>query len=192
MSIHSRFRLAAKNVWMQEVWGGLPTPVSQKLWRPLSLYSSYAYTCWHVWPGDSWRHHLSCISRVRTTSRTHCLPNISLRLSRSCNRHTSRYPRSVLLPLCDPHWADVLELALAGNIDTNKLIDVLGRFGCKEIPTTDMLVRLVRQIAQYEFVSKPMAPLSAISSGVPENHRACWWEKTINELYQLYVPLSCS
>lgn len=72
------------------------------------------------------------------------------------------------------------------------LIDTLSCFGCRESPTPKNLRRLLKTIAQHEFLVKPMAGLQAIHSGVPEAHKGFWSKYTVEELLQLYLELNAS
>jgi len=69
---------------------------------------------------------------------------------------------------------------------TDRLIDILSRFGCRKMPTPSILQSMVIQAERYEFCVKPAAALSLLHSGVPPIHRSFWKGKTVNDIYTLH------
>ena len=69
---------------------------------------------------------------------------------------------------------------------TDRLIDVLSRFGCRKMPTPSTLHGMIIQAARYEFCVKPAAALSLLHSGVPPVHQSFWKEKSASDIYALH------
>ena len=53
----------------------------------------------------------------------------------------------------------------------NSLIDVLARFGCREIHTKETIRTLLIRISHYELLSKPLAAVTLMNSGIPSAHK---------------------
>ena len=70
----------------------------------------------------------------------------------------------------------------------NNLINVLARFGCREIPTNGTIRALLIRISHYELVSKPLAAVALMNSGITD-----WWQrKSVEELYEVYMALTAT
>lgn len=69
-------------------------------------------------------------------------------------------------------------------------INVLSRFGCREIPTPSNLSHLLYTLAQHQFRSRPFAALSLMNSGVPEKHKAFWQNMEVNEFCRVCEALT--
>ena len=72
------------------------------------------------------------------------------------------------------------------------LIDLLSRFGCREMPTPQNLSQLLKNIARHEFLVKPLAGLYALHSGVPEAHKGFWSMFSVQDLFELYLRLNAT
>lgn len=72
------------------------------------------------------------------------------------------------------------------------LIDVLARFGCREIPTNETIRTLLIRISQYELLSKPLAAITLMNSGIPCVHKVWWQRKSVDELYEVYIALTAT
>lgn len=72
------------------------------------------------------------------------------------------------------------------------LIDVLARFGCREIPTNETIRTLLIRISQYELLSKPLAAITLMNSGIPCVHKVWWQRKSVDELYKVYIALTAT
>ena len=81
--------------------------------------------------------------------------------------------------------------ALKCNVTRNKfpqdiqstLLDVLSRFGCRQLPTPDNLLSIIERVAEYEFLVKPAAAISLVNSGIPNSHKQFWMNNSITEIY---------
>ena len=67
-----------------------------------------------------------------------------------------------------------------------KLIDILSRMECREMPNPGNLKQLIVQVAKHEFVTKPLGALYAFYSGVPVTHHPFWNGISVGELYSWY------
>ena len=73
-----------------------------------------------------------------------------------------------------------------------KLIQVLARFNCREIPTNETIKKVIINISRYEFLSKPLAATTLMNSGIPVAHKVFWEGKTVDELYKIYIALTAT
>ena len=69
---------------------------------------------------------------------------------------------------------------------TTSLISILNPFGCKHRPTPQNIQSLVVQIARHEFLTKPLAALNSLHSGVPVCHAGFWNSFSVNRLFRLH------
>ena len=67
-----------------------------------------------------------------------------------------------------------------------KLISVFSQFSCRQRPTPQNLRDVIVQMAQHEFLTKPLAALSGLHSGVPVVHFGFWNQFSIDRLFKLY------
>ena len=58
-----------------------------------------------------------------------------------------------------------------------ELTNILGVFGCRQLPSPSSLPYLVKQVARYQFLIRPAASIAMINSGVPPSHREFWRKK---------------
>ena len=72
------------------------------------------------------------------------------------------------------------------------VINVLSRFGCRDVPTPSNLPHLLYTLAQHYFVSRPFASLSLMNGGVPEKHKPFWQTMEIDELCRTCESLSAN
>ena len=73
-----------------------------------------------------------------------------------------------------------------------KLVTVLGRFGCREVPTHDSLRQMVINVARYQFLVKPLAAVAQMNCGIPAVHAAFWRTLSVERLFSLYLALTAS
>ncbi len=71
----------------------------------------------------------------------------------------------------------------------SRLMTFFSRFECRQLPTASNLPVLLDQVARYEFLIRPMAPISMIHQGIPEVHRRFWDGVTVESLYLLYQAM---
>ena len=69
------------------------------------------------------------------------------------------------------------------------VISILSQLVCREIPTSEKLANLIEGIAQFEFCCKPVAAMSMINSGIPQQHREFWKGLGVNGINKLYNSL---
>ena len=51
-----------------------------------------------------------------------------------------------------------------------RLSSILSRFGCRNLPTSQLLRHQIIQVARYEYLIKPSAVIQAIAAGIPSSH----------------------
>ena len=73
-----------------------------------------------------------------------------------------------------------------------RIASILGRFGCRQLPTAKNVRQLVIQVARFEFITKPMATLQAMSAGIPLSHREFWRKVSVQQLYDIYLASAAS
>ena len=73
-----------------------------------------------------------------------------------------------------------------------KLIDLLSRLGCREIPSPSNINRLVVSIARHIFLGKPLGALYALNSGVPKPYHAFFQQLCIEKMFDLYKALNAT
>ena len=72
------------------------------------------------------------------------------------------------------------------------LSNFMSFYHCREIPKPESLKRVVLQIVQCVYQTKPTAAIAAMNSGIPSIHKPFWEEMTLTELYNIYNSLSAS
>lgn len=73
-----------------------------------------------------------------------------------------------------------------------KLINMLSRLGCTEIPSPSTLKRIMLSVARHQLISKPLGALFTMRSGVPITYHSFLKEFSIEELFRLYKCLNAS
>ena len=74
----------------------------------------------------------------------------------------------------------------------SELVNILTRFGCRQIPTPQNLRTLVEQAARCEFCIKPAAALVLVHSGIPNTHKDFWQSRSASDVRALYYGFSVS
>ena len=75
---------------------------------------------------------------------------------------------------------------------TTRLVGLLSRFQCRDIPTPSQLRSLLIQVARFEFEVKPMTAVNSINSGIPKEHKHFWKVMSVRMLYDIYEMLTAS
>lgn len=73
-----------------------------------------------------------------------------------------------------------------------KVISVLSRFGCREVPTPFNLESLLCSLAKHQFRSQPFAALCALNAGVPEEHKSFWQAMGVERLQTIFDALTAN
>ena len=73
-----------------------------------------------------------------------------------------------------------------------KIINILDRFGSRKAPKPDNLKQLLTEAAEFEFLRKPLAGISCINAGVPQQELPFWKKFTVEELYTVYQCLTAT
>lgn len=76
--------------------------------------------------------------------------------------------------------------------EQRRLVSILSRFGCRQLPTSQSLRHQMIQAAHYEYLVKPSAALQAISAGIPSSHRCFWRKMPIPEFCEVFHALAAS
>lgn len=74
----------------------------------------------------------------------------------------------------------------------SQLVSIFGRYSCRQIPNPQNIQCLILQVAQHEFMTKPLRALNYLHSGVPIVHLAFWKRFSIEKLFALYNALKAS
>ena len=114
---------------------------------------------------------------------------------------TAAVPENYLLetfPDClSDHEREILKEAIgcssqfSENMKT-KVIGVLSKFGCREVPTRTNIKDVIVKVAKYEFVVKPLAAICEIHSGIPPEHVSFWKTQSVSHLRQLYFAMAAT
>ena len=78
------------------------------------------------------------------------------------------------------------------NDQKSKVISILSKFECSEIPTPFNLKALLISVAKYLFLVKPLGLLYAMRSGVPKIYNGFWEEFTVAEMFNFYRFLNAT
>ena len=97
-----------------------------------------------------------------------------------------------LTPLDAATIKEALQLSMFPEALKIKLIGILSRYGCRKIPTPEILKQQLVQIAKYQFLMKPMAAITTIRSGIPPSELSFWQSMSIEDFYSLYLVLSAT
>ena len=71
-----------------------------------------------------------------------------------------------------------------------KVLNILSRFGCRQLPTPANLTGCIEDIAQYEFITKPATAIFSIHSGIPKSHQEFWNKQSISTISKMYNNLT--
>lgn len=61
----------------------------------------------------------------------------------------------------------------------SSVINIISRFGCRDIPTPDNLKRILSSLAQHQFKSRPFAAITTMNSAIPEKHNVLHWQPAL-------------
>ena len=74
----------------------------------------------------------------------------------------------------------------------SKVINILSRFGCRDMPTPRNLGKLLASLAKHLFKSQPFAAISSMNEGIPDEHRPFWQAICVEKLYQVFSAMTAS
>ena len=77
--------------------------------------------------------------------------------------------------------AEALEAKEFSGAMRDGLVNILSRFGCRDMPTPQNLKNQLFSLAQHQFRSQPFAAISMMNSGIPEKHRPFWQSMSDDE-----------
>ena len=78
------------------------------------------------------------------------------------------------------------------NDQKTKVISILSKLECSEIPTPYNLKALLISVAKFQFLVKPLGLLYAMRSGFPKIYNGFWEEFTIEEMFKFYTLLNAT
>ena len=89
---------------------------------------------------------------------------------------------------------EALESSTAFSKDLkNKLIAVLSRYGSRVAPTNSLQLRAqLSDVAKYAFLTKPMAAINGMHSGISSEEKLFWRKFSIDELHSMYMYMSAT
>ena len=70
------------------------------------------------------------------------------------------------------------------------LMSILGRMGCRKIPTPGQIKKLITDVAHYELCIKPSSAMHSLRAGVPAEYYPFWKDFSVQKLYGLYKALN--
>ena len=74
-----------------------------------------------------------------------------------------------------------------------KIVAILSRYGSRVCPSTSANLRVqLLDVGKYEFLIKPMAAISSIHGGIPDEEKLFWRNFSLDELHSLYLSLSAT
>ena len=73
-----------------------------------------------------------------------------------------------------------------------KLVNLMSRYGCREVPKPENIRWLIIEISRHEFTVKPVGAIHAMNSGLPRIHQRFWDEYSVEKLYTLYKSLTAN
>ena len=74
----------------------------------------------------------------------------------------------------------------------SKVLSILSRLGCTEIPKPSNIRELIMKIAKHLFLVKPLGNIFALRSGVPTCYLPYFRKFSVEKLYQLYEALNAT
>ncbi len=74
----------------------------------------------------------------------------------------------------------------------DKVIDVLSRFGCTDIPTPSNIRKLIIDLARHHLLGRPLGVLYTLHSGIPTVYHGFLNKFSVIELFELYKVLNAT
>ena len=138
---------------------------------------------------------LTWLPSIWISSCPHALPSlVSMLLGTS-----TFIPSEVMVESFTEYISEVERLKLKAALSTSlplsssmveDHIDILSKFGCRQVPNCSNLSKLIEEVARYEFCVKPAAALSLIHSGIPQNHQQFWQKKGALDIHDLFYAMT--
>ena len=72
------------------------------------------------------------------------------------------------------------------------LVSTMSRYSCRKVPKPKNVKTMILQASSYTFIIQPTAALTAIHSGVPQQHLSFWRGLGVMGLYSIYGAQSVS
>ena len=74
----------------------------------------------------------------------------------------------------------------------SKVINIVSKFECSEIPAPSNLKVILLHVAKFQFLVKPLGLLYAMRSGLPIVYHGFWEEFTIEKMFDFYRSLNAT
>ena len=75
---------------------------------------------------------------------------------------------------------------------SEKLVSILSRHGCLEVPKPDNLKAIVTEVSRCKFTTKVLGATYAMNSGLSEDDKCFWAQHSVTDLYSVYKSLEVS
>ena len=75
---------------------------------------------------------------------------------------------------------------------SEKLVSILSRHGCLEVPKPDNRKAIVTEVAQCKFTTKVLGATYAMNSGLSKDDKCFWAQHSVADLYSVYKSLEVS
>ena len=69
----------------------------------------------------------------------------------------------------------------------SSLMILLGKYGCRQVPSPENIKSLVTKVARHTSVVKPLASLYAMFGGIAAEHKGFWKDVTVDHLMEVYL-----
>ena len=73
-----------------------------------------------------------------------------------------------------------------------QLMMTLSRYGCRQLPTTLNIKKLILEVARFHILVQPSSVIYSMKEGISSNHLAFWRNYTVPKLHVLYLALSAN
>ena len=90
-------------------------------------------------------------------------------------------------------FKDALKYALSTKFPAaiqETVLHVLAKFGCRKLPTPANFLSSIKCIAEYEFLTKPLAAICLVHSGIPSTQKGYWSAKSVSDIVSLHEKLT--
>lgn len=73
-----------------------------------------------------------------------------------------------------------------------RLVTTLSRYGCRQLPTTLNIKKLILEVARFHILVQPSSVIYSMKEGIPASHLAFWRNFDVQKLHVLYMALSAN
>ena len=68
--------------------------------------------------------------------------------------------------------------------------ELFSLFNCTEIPCPSNIKMLIRKLADFTFLKKPLPAILELNTGIPPCHRPFWSNMTLDQLHSIYTAIA--